>query len=177
MPLTLWNLTKPQVMMASKTNFYFPLFLILSYHLFFFCLMTGWITPSFLHVKTLQDSQKGKYKHNIWTQNIGLLSTIGKLFEKIFADKIYCWAEENHILNNEQSGFRAKRSTVDKLFQLINDHQESKIKGERIHAVFYFKKAFDKVNHSLLLPDAPKKYTGSSSYCELSDLNSLCILF
>ena len=83
---------------------------------------------------------------------ISLLPTIGKLFEKIIADRIYKWAEDKNILNNEQSGFRKNRSTVDNLFQLINDFQEAKISGERMHAVFVdFEKAFDKVNHSLLL--------------------------
>eukprot|EP00111_Clytia_hemisphaerica_P007783 TCONS_00022606-protein len=42
---------------------------------------------------------------------ISLLPTIGKIFEKIIADRIYNWAETNNILNNEQSGFRKNRST------------------------------------------------------------------
>lgn len=82
---------------------------------------------------------------------ISLLPTIGKLFEQIIANKIYKWAEEMSIINAEQSGFRKNRSTIDHLFQFIQDFKQSKNEKNKMHAVFIdFEKAFDKVNHVYL---------------------------
>ena len=83
---------------------------------------------------------------------ISLLPTLGKLFEQLVASKINTWAEENHILNPEQSGFRSKRSTTDHLFSFVQDFQQAKNKKNKMHAVFIdFEKAFDKINHIYLI--------------------------
>ena len=83
---------------------------------------------------------------------ISLLPTLGKLFEQLVASKINTWAEENHILNPEQSGFRSKRSTTDHLFSFVQDFQQAKNKKNKMHAVFIdFEKAFDKINHVYLI--------------------------
>ena len=83
---------------------------------------------------------------------ISLLPTVGKVFEKLLANRIYKWAEDNDIINKEQSGFRKNRSTVDNLFSLVDDIIETFNNNKRIHGIFVdFEKAFDKVNHSLLL--------------------------
>ena len=83
---------------------------------------------------------------------ISLLPTIAKLFEQIIANRINVWAENNNILNPEQSGFRKDRSTTDHLFQFVQDFQQSKNKKNKMHAVFIdFEKAFDKINHVYLI--------------------------
>ena len=83
---------------------------------------------------------------------ISLLPTIGKILEQLIANKINSWAEANNKFNNEQSGFRKQRSTVDHLFQFVQDHQTSKNKKRRMHAVFVdFEKAFDKINHVYII--------------------------
>ena len=40
------------------------------------------------------------------TRPISLLATHSKLFEKILLQRVRCWAESNHLVPQEQSGFR-----------------------------------------------------------------------
>ena len=82
---------------------------------------------------------------------ISLLPTLSKLFESILASRIYKWAEENDKINEEQSGFRANRSTQDNIFQFVQSIMERKNRNQSISAIFIdFEKAFDKVNHKYL---------------------------
>ena len=81
---------------------------------------------------------------------ISLLPTIGKIFEILVANRINIWVESNHILNNEQSGFRKNRSTIDHLFQFSQMYTECKNRKRIMQAIFLIK-AFDKINHTYLL--------------------------
>ena len=111
------------------------------------------IFPDSLKIAKIVMIPKVKNTKNIAEfRPISLLSTIGKVFEKLLANRINTWAEENNIINNEQSGFRKNRCTTDNLFSLVDDIIETFGNKKKIHAVFVdFEKAFDKINHSLLL--------------------------
>ena len=83
---------------------------------------------------------------------ISLLPTIGKLLEQLLAAKINKWAETNNKFNVEQSGFKKQRSTMDHMFQFVQDFQTSKNKKRKMHAAFIdFEKAFDKIIHIYLI--------------------------
>ena len=83
---------------------------------------------------------------------ISLLPLPGKILEKIVHNRISTFLESNKLLCTEQCGFRKECSTTlsivnltDSLFSAIN-------KQETCMAVFIdLKKAFDTVNHSILL--------------------------
>ena len=49
---------------------------------------------------------------------ISLINILSKILEKIIKIKLTNWAESNNKLNEEQAGFRAQKSTLDKIFQL-----------------------------------------------------------
>ena len=51
-------------------------------------------------------------------RGITLLSVLGKLFMRIFNNRLIFWAESYDISIEEQAGFRSNRSTVDNLFVL-----------------------------------------------------------
>ena len=109
--------------------------------------------PDSLKVAKIIMIPKAKNTKNIADHRpISLLPTIGKLLEQILAQRVYARAENNNKINEEQSGFRKHRSTVDHLFQFVQDHQTTRNEKRKMHAVFIdFEKAFDKINHSYLL--------------------------
>ena len=81
-----------------------------------------------------------------------LLPLPGKILEHIIHNGISTFCDENDILNDNQGGFRKKHSTIgtvslftDNLYEAINNNQIS------IATFINFSKAFDTVNHKILL--------------------------
>ena len=72
--------------------------------------------------------------------------------EKIIKTKLTQYAETNNIINDEQAGFRAKKGTNDKLFQLTQIATQAKNRKQACASVFMdVEKAFVKVWHNGLL--------------------------
>ena len=83
---------------------------------------------------------------------ISLTSHLIKLFEKILRAKIVIYIEDNNILTSKQHGFRPHRSCLTQL--LVHIDNILYIVGNDSNAdVIYldFAKAFDKVDHKILL--------------------------
>lgn len=81
---------------------------------------------------------------------ISILSTFSKLFESIIYDSIY--AHVKNKLSDSQHGFIKNRSTLSNLLEYKNYICESFATGGQVDAVYTdFSKAFDKVNHALLI--------------------------
>jgi exonuclease III len=80
---------------------------------------------------------------------ISLLNTIGKLMERIIANRLRSSCEENNIFPDTQAGFRAGRSTYDHLLHLTEQCLSAMERRESTLAVFLdIKKAFDCVWHN-----------------------------
>ena len=80
---------------------------------------------------------------------ISLLNCLGKLLETIVTSQLKSWAESNHKINIEQSGFRAKRSTQDQLFRLTQQIAQGLNRRQTTSAIFLdIEKAFDRVWHN-----------------------------
>ena len=78
---------------------------------------------------------------------ISLISNIGKLIENI----VY-FLEKNYLLFEQQYGFRNKPSTNRALIDITNRIQEACDNGQYACRIYVdFKKAFDTVNHNILL--------------------------
>ena len=83
---------------------------------------------------------------------VSLTSVVCKVMEKVIVRRLYEYLEENLILNDNQFGFRQGRSTSEQL--LLTYSEVSKWYNDGIIAdlVFFdFRKAFDVVNHSVLM--------------------------
>ena len=83
---------------------------------------------------------------------ISVLSIVSKIIERAVHDQMYSYLSLNHFLNPSQSGFRSQYSTsttvIDVEDFILKNMDEGKVTG----AIFLdLKKAFDTVNHSLLL--------------------------
>ena len=83
---------------------------------------------------------------------ISVLNTFSKLYEKIMYNRIVDFLNANNTLYNLQFGFRAKYNTSFALAYLIDKIMTSIEKKEYVIGLFVdLSKAFDTVNHSILL--------------------------
>ena len=83
---------------------------------------------------------------------VSLLPVTGKIFEKILHYQIVNFLDKNEFLSDKQNGFRKERSTLGSIvnftsdiFEAINDRKYT------VAAFIDLKKAFDTVNHKILL--------------------------
>ena len=107
------------------------------------CLKSANVTPLF---------KKGSRQDVSNYRPISVLSTVSKLFEKILFKQLLCHFESNNLLYDHQFGFRKGLSTTHALYKLIDKVLtafEKKLPVMSIH--FDLTKAFDLLNHSLLL--------------------------
>ena len=83
---------------------------------------------------------------------VSLTSHIMKIFERVVQKKILEHLDKNKKFNDGQHGFVPGRSTMTQLVCHYNDIFEATMEGTRIDTVFLdFAKAFDKVDHGILL--------------------------
>jgi hypothetical protein len=83
---------------------------------------------------------------------VSLLSTVSKVFERAFYTRLSSFIKQQKILYELQFGFREGHSTHLAIIKLLESIINSLDKEEYSAAIFLdFSKAFDTVNHSILL--------------------------
>lgn len=83
---------------------------------------------------------------------ISIVPAIGKILEKIMANKLTSYLENNNLLHNNQFGFRKKHSTIHPVIHLLNKISEALDKKEFLIAIFIdLQRAFDTVSLPILL--------------------------
>ena len=83
---------------------------------------------------------------------VSLTSHVMKVFERVLKVELVRHLETNDLLKKNQHGFIAGRSTQTQLLQHYTDVFEAISEGVRLDTVYLdFAKAFDKVNHDILL--------------------------
>ena len=81
-----------------------------------------------------------------------MLSIFDKIIEKLMYTRLYKFLENHNILYELQYGFRKNKSTIHSLIQITKQIKSSIEKGMYGCGIFIdLKKAFDTVNHSILL--------------------------
>ena len=88
---------------------------------------------------------------------ISLLPIISKILEKIIADQLMAFLENNHLLTNCQHGFRPNLSTESALLTVTNKIYEN-IDNKKISLLMLLdlSKAFDSVHHQTLIEKCAK---------------------
>lgn len=83
---------------------------------------------------------------------ISSLPYIGKIFERCMINRLLGFFDKFSILSHVQFGFRRKKSTQDAIIDLINNIHDS-LNNKKYHISIFIdlKKAFDTVNHEILL--------------------------
>ena len=101
------------------------------------------ITPIFKH---------GDKKKATNYRPISSLPYLGKIFERCMTNRLVQFIDKFGILSDHQFGFRQKLSTQDAIVDLIHDvHDSLNNKKHHISVFIDLKKAFDTVNHDILL--------------------------
>ena len=92
---------------------------------------------------------KPNKNHEITTRPISLLSCIGKLFEKILANRIRGELEKRKFFNQWQLGYRNKRCAMEHILRLTDDALTG-LQANRLGVAVFIdvEKAFDSVWHN-----------------------------
>ena len=101
------------------------------------------VTPVF---KDDDDTDPNNYRP------ISILSIFNRIFEKLMCKRLVNFIEKHNLINNAQYGFRTGFSTNHAILDIISSIQSNMDKKRFSCAVFInLKKAFDTVDHSILL--------------------------
>lgn len=123
-------------------------------HLFNLSLQTGYI-PSQLKLAKVIPIYKSSDKHLFTNYRpISLLSSFSKLLEKVVANQLFAFLNKFKLLYAHQYGFRKAHSTSHPIIHFLKKIYESLEKKEPEYTLTIFidlKKAFDTVDHSILL--------------------------
>ena len=92
---------------------------------------------------------------------VSLTSHVMKVFERVVKKKIIKHLVDNQKFNEGQHGFVPGRGTQTQLLAHYNDIYEALMEGRRLDTIFLdFAKAFDKVDHNILLEKVKKHKIG-----------------
>ena len=88
---------------------------------------------------------------------VSLTSNLLKTFERIMRNKIVEHLETNELLPESQHGFRKQRGCLTQLLQHMDDVFKELNSGNEVDVIYLdYSKAFDKVNHAILLAKLEK---------------------
>ena len=111
------------------------------------CLKTGYFPNAWKQAKVVMLPKPGKDLTKPTSYRpISLLPAMGKIFERIVASRLSAFLEKVDYFDENQAGFRKKRSTVDQLFKLSQSVITALKKHKKAVGVFLdVEKAFDAV--------------------------------
>lgn len=96
--------------------------------------------------------KKGNRYEPLNYRPISLTSVPCKMMERLICMHIYDYLDEHSILSDHQFGFRSGRSTVDQLLLVYEEVHQSVDNGKSFDVILFdYSKAFDVVNHDILL--------------------------
>ena len=111
------------------------------------------VVPDVLKVaKVIPVFKKGDVHLSSNYRPISLLSIFNKLLEKVVYKRLYSFLEKNQILYKNQFGFRKNHSTAMALLEVIDLCYQNFDNNNKVVGIYFdLQKAFDTVNHKILL--------------------------
>ena len=126
-------------------------------HIFKFSFAAGIVPHQLKVAKIIPVYKSGRKDLMDNYRPISLLSCFSKLIEKIVCARLTSFLDTNNLISNAQFGFRKKHSTLQPLVHFLNFVAKALDKKEHCIAIFCdLRKAFDTVNHKILLSKLKK---------------------
>ena len=121
------------------------------------CIREG-IFPNLMKIAEIIPLHKDGVRTNSTNYRpISLLPIFGKLFEKIIADRMIKFFDKNDVITQRQFGFRNNHSTELAVTEIHNKLLKNMDENKHTCTVFLdLAKAFDSVNHTILLKKLDK---------------------
>lgn len=111
------------------------------------------VFPEELKTAKITPIYKGGARHDCNNYRpISVLNVLSKIFEKVLLNRLKEYLDEINFLNQEQNGFQNGRNTetaASTIFNYINEQTDKKLLVAALN--LDLKKAFDTVNHQILL--------------------------
>ena len=126
-------------------------------NLFNKCVESGFFPTALKQAKVIPIYKSVKHYLTNNYRPISLLSPTSKIFERLISKRLISFLEDNCILSDHQFGFRKQHSTthvVTDVYSQISNYLDNK--QHTCVILLDFKKAFDTVNHQILLQKMEK---------------------
>ena len=109
---------------------------------------------------------KGKKSEAANYRPISILPPISKLFETLISNQIRIYLESNNMLHHSQFGFRKNLSCELALNSMVEDWRGWLDEKDDVISIFLdLSKAFDTVDHDILISKLPYYFFGSKTIC------------
>ena len=113
---------------------------------------TGTIPPSLKNQYITPVFKSGNRSDPANYRPVSLTSHLIKIFERVLRKHLVAHMEDNDLMNDNQHGFRKKRSCVTQLIDHVDHVLKCLNSNDEIDVVYLdYAKAFDKVDHRILL--------------------------
>ena len=122
-------------------------------------IVTGLYATLWKHSLVVPAFKSGDFDDPSNFRPISILPVISKILERIVADQLMEYLEANKLISNTQHGFRSKLSTETALLAITEKIYENMDNNKiSLLSLLDLSKAFDSVNHELLLEKLQKVY-------------------
>lgn len=116
------------------------------------CLLNGIFPDALKDAKVVPIFKKGSKTEILNYRPISILPAISKIFEKIIYKRLYSYLIKFNILTSTQYGFLPNLSTEHAIYNALSFISDCVDKKEKVAGIFFdFSRAFDTINHDLLL--------------------------